>query len=303
MTTQISSIDDLLSTQINASTPEISETKGEPREDLDYGQEDEAPQLSGGEYDDAPEEAREPREPETEEQDEKKGITDEYGNPKASNERKYTEEEVNEKINKAVRDRMARLERNAPLAAQQQIQKEVQDNFVADPDSADSWQKQLSEFVKQTVNNMGKEQARAQQMQQEAQAQAQFEEKFHKGMGKFADFVDVVGHHPITDAMVVATREMKDPAAFLYAASQRAPQELERISKIRDPYAQIAAVGALEASLRKTSPATRAPRPMSRTVDDGRLEHRSDKEDSIEDLIKKSENRKLQNMNGMLRRR
>lgn len=298
MTTEISSIDDLLTTQINSSTPEISETKGEPLDDSEYNTEDS--NSSDGDYEDANEERRET---ETETKDEKKVATDEYGNPKPSKERKYTEDEVNEKINKAVRDRVARMERNTLPASQQQIQKEVQDNFVANPDSADSWQKQLSEFVKQTVSNMGQEQERTRQIQQEAQAQAVFEEKFHNGMSKFADFVDVVGHHPISDAMVIATREMKDPAAFLYAASKREPKELERISKIRDPYAQIAAMGALETSLRKTSPATRAPKPMSRTIDDGRLEHRSDKEDSIEDLIKKSENRKLAKMNGMLRRR
>jgi len=296
MATETSSIDDLLSTHISSATPEISETKGEPREEIEYAHEEDAEEEVH--QDDSPEEDNRH---ESEKEDSKKD-TDEYGNPKA-NGRTYTEEEVNEKINKAVRDRLARMERNVPSTSSQQIQKEVQDNFVADPDSADSWQKQLSEFVKQTVNNMGQEQERAQQIQKEAQAQAAFEEKFQQGMGKFSDFAEVVGSHPITDAMVMATREMRDPAAFLYAASSRAPKELERISKIRDPYAQIAAMGALETSLRKTSPATRAPKPMSRTVDDGRLEHRSDKEDSIEDLIKKSENRKLQKMNSMLRRR
>jgi hypothetical protein len=108
--------------------------------------------------------------------------------------------------------------------------------------------------------------------------------------------MDVVGTQPITDAMTLATRAMKDPAAFLYAASKRHGAELQRISQL-EPYAQMVEIGKLEERMKKGSSTTKAPRPLDRTSEDATSPYKSEpKEPTIEDLIKQSEERKLTKM-------
>jgi hypothetical protein len=148
---------------------------------------------------------------------------------------------------------------------------------------------------------MGREQEETQVRQREAQTQQEFEGKFRDGMGKFHDFVDVIGELPfeITNPMTLATRGMADPAAFLYAASKRNPQELERISKIRDPYAQMTEIGRLEERMRKNKPTTKAPRPLDRTRENASIPAPKKKSDpSIEDLIAQSDAKKLNRIKG-----
>lgn len=279
MATETSSIDDLLATQSSPSIPPVSEDMGsdEAHESQEYDYEEEAQEEQDND-DDGESESR---------------NLDDYGNPKSAP-KTYTEEEVNERVRRAFQERFEKRERRSN-------QNNEEERPQRTDQSNEDWENQLKEFVKKTVSSMGAEEQARQHQEREAIAQAQFEQKFQSSMGKFNDFTEVVGKQPITDAMVIATREMKDPAAFLYAASKRAPQELSRISQIRDPYAQIAAMGALETSLKKTSSATKAPRPMSRTFEDGEITHKSQKDDSIEDLIQKSERKKLAVLNSRRR--
>jgi hypothetical protein len=94
--------------------------------------------------------------------------------------------------------------------------------------------------------------------------------------------------------MTLATRAMADPAAFLYAAAKRAPQDLERISKIRDPYAQMTEMGKLEERMRRNKPATQAPRPLGRTIDNAPENAPKKKsEPTIEDLIARADAKKI----------
>jgi len=71
--------------------------------------------------------------------------------------------------------------------------------------------------------------------------------------------------------MTYALRGLPDPAAFIYAASKRHPQELARISQIGDPAAQIMEMGRLEERMRKSAPSTKAPRPVSKSRDDASM--------------------------------
>lgn len=219
---------------------------------------------------------------------------DEYGNPSPKAESKtYTEEEVNNRINQAIRDRFARMERNQPnQGAQDQVRQAAQKDFEYDPESKESWQQQLETFVETTVTRMSQKQAQQAFNEKEQRAQAEFEAKFHQGMTKFGDFTQVVGSKNITDAMVIATRSMTDPAAFMYAAAKRMPQELERIAKM-DPYAQMVEIGKLEEKLKKTREPTRAPKPAAKVSEDMGIPHKSEKEPSIEDLIAKSNARRI----------
>lgn len=276
--TETTSIDDLLmgiKTDTQPATPESAYELAEDVTDI------ESPEIAQVENE-SQDEAEIPEEKEVE--------RDDYGNAKQA-EKTYTEDEVNDRINKAIRDRLSRGNQQQQ-PNQQQVQQQTQ-GFEHNPESPDDWQKQLETFVEQTVSRMTQKQQQQQQQAIEQQAHLEFETKFNQGMEKFGDFRDVVGQQPITDPMTYALRGMRDPAAFIYAASKRQPEELQRISNIRDPYAQMVEMGKLEERMRKNSPATQAPKPVSRTKEDsGMPASQKKKEMGIDDLLTQSDAKK-----------
>lgn len=296
MATETSNIDDLLMSGKTQSQPEAPEHQYEEHlEMVDHGQ----PELD--DYSEAPKEVNSEKNPQidqneyenddsVEEKVDQTKELDDYGNEKAPP-RMYTEEEKNEAIRNAIQRRFK--ENNQPQPTQQQVQ-QVQQNFEYNPDSEMNYQEQLEAVIEQTINKIGQRQQTQAQQQKEQAAQAAFQEKFNQGMERFSDFRQVVGSQPITDPMTHALRGINDPTAFIYAASKRHPQELQRISQIPDPYAQMVEIGKLEERMRKTAQATKAPRPLSRTKEDTGLPQPKPKNtgDSIEDLIAHSEAKK-----------
>lgn len=283
MSIEASSIDDVLAAAHlpPESKPEVD--LNEPEPEVDHGE-----PVSEGE----PESVEEP----TEESEE----VDDYGNESPKQESKtYTEDEVNERINKAVRERLARLERNQPQQAQQPTQQQAKQaeaaGFEYDADSNQDWQAQLKSFIRQTNEEVQREQVQNEQTQREHHAQAEFEDKFHRGMAKFTDFRDVVSQQPVTDAMTIATRSMKDPAAFLYAASKRYGDELKRISTL-EPYTQMVEIGRLEERMKKAKATSSAPRPLGNTREDAGIKEPEVRKETIEDLIAQNDKKRLQNM-------
>jgi hypothetical protein len=298
MATDTSSIDDLLMSGKTQSQPEAPEHQYEDNLEPD------APEVQ---YEDQQEVNSEKNsqddqnsyesdldEPQGEERESPESPEyDEYGNPKAKP-RVYTEEEVNDRINKAIRDRLSRLKsQEQALPTVQQVQ-QAQQNFEYNPNAEGNWQQQLESFVEQTFNKISQRQVTQAQQQKEAAAHNEFQEKFVNGMDRFSDFRDVVGAQPITDPMTLALRGMKDPAAFVYAASKRHPAELQRISSLPDPYAQMVEMGKLEERMRKTTQGTKAPRPLARTKEDTGMPQAKKKQegDSIEDLIAKADTKR-----------
>ncbi len=219
---------------------------------------------------------------------------DDYGNTKA-------------KDNEIIRERLARQAESLKRQHQAELdalrvqltpvqQQQVADGFQYDENSGQSWDQQLRQFVEHTVQGMTERQTQEAQRKRDMEAQREFETKFSDDMTRFGDFREVIGSlpAPITDPMVHATRGMKNPAAFLYAAAKRAPQELQRISNIQDPYVQISEMGRLEANLRQTKPGTKAPRPIGRPQEDAQIPHTGkQREPTIEELILQSDKRKL----------
>lgn len=281
MATETSSIDDLLMTG-GISKPTAPEASHKEHEDMPENSYDE-PEESHGDDTSDPEDNREP-EDEPEEEHKKQPEIDDYGNAKTAS-KTYTEEEVNERINKAIRERLARGNHQPQQPSEQQVAQQVQ-GFEYNPDSSESWEGQLEKFVERTVSKIGQKQVQQQQRAQDEQYQAEFEDKFNRGMSRFSDFREVVASQPVTDPMTYALRGLSDPAAFIYAASKRHPQELSRISQIADPSVQIMEMGRLEERMRKTSAGTKAPKPVSRSREDASLPiQNKKKEPSIEDLI------------------
>ncbi|CAB4151153.1 hypothetical protein UFOVP685_20 [uncultured Caudovirales phage] len=299
----ISSIDDLLMGGSAPQHPMPTEEKFQDEPDPVEELEDETP-----EYDDAPEDDHtndsDADEDETEEPEDdhpKEFDEDEYGNKK-------------ERMSKGMKDRLDRKEKQyqreveerdrqiqdlrsqlANQGASREVQQAAKD-FEYDPDAAGNWQQQLASFVKQTVNSMTRETQEAETRQRDAEAQQQFETKFRDGMSRFDDFREVIGSLPceITNPMTLATRAMDNPAAFLYAAAKRHPTELERISKIRDPYGQMMEMGKLEERMRKNKPTTKAPRPLGRTQEDATTKSKPKERDtSGDDLLAKADAKRL----------
>jgi len=209
---------------------------------------------------------------------------DEYGN-EIQKGRMYTEEEVQQKI----RDRLARghhaQQQQAPQQQSQQRQ-QASEGFEADPDSNESWEMQLEAFIDRRLETREKNAKREQWERQEESKQFEFETKFTTGMEKYSDFKSVVGKLPITDSIMMATREMKDPAAFLYAAAKTHPAEIERIASLHNPIHQATEIGRLEEKMKKAKNISNSARPLSNTKSDYSSEKVAPKR-SIDDLIVK----------------
>lgn len=191
---------------------------------------------------------------------------DEYGTPITAEkpaERIYTEAEVNA----IVRDRLSRgkfADQQPQQPPQQQHQAQQGDQFQYNDQSGESWEVQLERFVEATLT---KRESRVQEenwRMQEQHRQAEFEIKFNSGAAKYADFERVVTGKSLTPDMVIATRGMDNPAAFIYAAAKTQPQELDRISRINDPYTQAVEMGRLEERMRKSrQQVSSAPKPFT----------------------------------------
>ena len=73
-------------------------------------------------------------------------VMDEYGNEKAPT-KVYTEDEVNDRINSAIRDRLARMERNHSPAPTQQQAQQAASGFEYNAESKDTWQAGLNPLL------------------------------------------------------------------------------------------------------------------------------------------------------------
>lgn len=316
----ISSIDDLLMGVGNSqqpATPEhkdkLANEKAEIEEDLDTetpsydaegdeSDENDPPKKLLNEENDDSEEQNDDES--SEEKPDKNGNVeesevDEYGNPK-------------ERMSQGMKDRLDRKEKQfqreieqrdhelqilRQQLAQQGASREVQQaakDFKYDPNDENSWQQQLTEFVKQTVTSMNVEQEQKARSIRDEQAHNEFRKKFTQGMERFSDFREVVGAQPMDDAMTLALHGIADPAAFIYAASKRHPQDIERISKLPNPYARMVEMGKLEERMRRNKPTTQAPRPLGRTKEDATIKVQPKQKDMTgDDLLAKADAKRL----------
>ncbi len=234
MTTEVSNIDDLLVVGTTPSIPPTPESKYEEQEEVKDNSYDDV-ELSSEDTSNLDSPQDEPEEPETEKTQKKEPDYDDYGNTKKPP-RTFTEEEVNEMFRQ--RNKNKSLEEQEYLKKQMNLAQSNKD-FEYNPDSEESWEGQLEKFVEKTFSKISQKEAQKQQQARDEAHHAEFVDKFNQGMSRFSDFKEVVSSQPITDPMTYALRGMNNPAAFIYAASKRHPQELERISRIADPAAQI----------------------------------------------------------------
>jgi hypothetical protein len=290
MATEYGSIDDMLDGSKSAYHAETPEHQEQSRQiETDYEEEPARDNEMDLQSHDS---FTHKEEPEIAEQESKPELNlDEYGNEKPAP-RTYTEEEVNERINKAIRERLARGNQQQDVT-QQQMQKAADSGFEFNEDSDVPWPEQLEHFVEKSFHKIISKQQQQQVQQQEQATENEFRDRFINGMERYGDFKQVVEKQPVTDYMTMALRGMNDPAAFIYAASKRAPAELSRISQINDPYAQIVEMGKLEERMRKAANQSNAPKPIARTRDDAKMPLNSKKRDeTIEDLIAQADAKK-----------
>lgn len=180
---------------------------------------------------------------------------DEYGNP-IEKARVYTEEEVN----RMMRDRNAR----SKWAQEQKVkEQQIQQPPPVQVNEDEPWDVTLQKYVDNAIEHKQKQYQEQQWKAQQDQLQVEFEEKFTNGMRKYSDFDQVVRGKNIPDSVLMATRHLDNPAAFVYAAVKMHPQEIERISKIPDRYIQAAEVGRLhERMVKSKNVVSNAPKPV-----------------------------------------
>lgn len=213
---------------------------------------------------------------------------DEYGN-KVPKGKVYTEEEVQAMIRKRLK--LHHEEKQTQQPQQPQAQQQATESFEHDPTNEQPWEIQLENHIKQAVQKLETEKQEAAWQAEQQRAQADFEARFTGGMSKYADFNDVVAGKPITNGIMMAARSMADPAAFIYAAAKQQPAELERISKITDPYVLAAEVGRLEERMKKARTVSKAPKPPTKTKGD--VADKGAIRQSLDDLIRQDAKRKL----------
>lgn len=223
-----------------------------------------------------PEVKQESRQDSRKQEDAKKSDkVDEYGN-EVTKPKLYTEEE----LNRIVRERLSRGRQNNshPQFHQQNNVQPVQQ------EESEDWRQELRTEIKNTMSEVYKQQAEENWRNHELKKQADFEDKFTRGMSKYNDFRDVVEGKPITDAMLVATRAMDNPAAFIYAVAKHHPQELDRIARIEDGSVQALEMGRLEERMKKSRSVSNSPRPIN--TPSGDLEGRGYGKKNVDDLIR-----------------
>ena len=305
MATETSSIDELLMGHATPSHPQTPEHKEEEYEEVESNEADvHEVDVAQDSYEQDRQDAQE-HEEENAEEDEKprpQEEIDDYGNKKPVD-NEVIRERLRKQAESMKRQHQAEIDalRVQLTANQQYANKPSTEGFQYDENSNQTWDQQLRHFVEHTVTSMSHRQNQEAQQLRDIQIQTEFESKFRDDVVRFNDFEEVIASvgAPITDPMIYATRGMNNPAAFLYAASKRAPQELQRISKINDPYVQVAEIGKLEASLRQTKPATKAPRPLGRSQDDSGefFKAKVKKEPTIEERIAEADAKKRDRMN------
>lgn len=290
----ISSIDDLLMGSKQESQSEINDTEYDTPEAGDSVIGDDSPyEESSQDHKDESDEGID------NDSDQQLTKYDEYGNENPDDDEDkplYSKKELNERINKAIRQR---FNRGDDETTNKEIKKATQD-FQYNENSDDSWQQQLENFVEKAVIKMNQKHEQAQRDRKEEQIREDLQKKFVADMSKFNDFEDVVGHQPITPAMSYALRAIEKPASFIYAASKNHSSELERISRIPDEYAQIVEMGKLEERMRKQKQTTQAPKPIPRTREDSAPTPKKVKNDtSLDDLLMKEDAKRRDSLNRM----
>lgn len=214
---------------------------------------------------------------------------DEYGNPIAKP-KLYTDEEVQELIRK----RLERQNRNQYEAKNPNQYKPAQnDQFNQEETNEEDWKKQLDAYLDDRLQRREQELNEKRWRETKEREQALFEQKFTSGMNKYTDFYQVIAGKPITDAMLLATKALENPAAFIYNAAKAYPNEINRIASINDPVQQAMEVGRLhEKMVKARALASKAPEPLTPPKSD-MAQVKVVNQKSIEDRIQEYAQQKL----------
>jgi hypothetical protein len=280
-----------ITSNIKEDAPEENENISEDSEteSQDY---EESNEESSEDYSDYSEEDSE----EGSDEDESSSI-DEYGNKQK--EKVYTQTEVNEMFRRRYKNNPEAMQAHDEFMRSQQSNPPEQQKKY----SEDDWEAQLKEVIIQTVReDAAAEKQKAYQSEQaaiqaeQAAKQEAYNNEFMDKASKFNDFEDVV-KGKISEAMYHAASAASNPAAFIYAACKRAPQEVERIRGIENPIAQMVEFGKLEEKMKTSKKSTKAPKPVSRSGSGKSVPYKSSGQ-SIEEKIAESNERRLKGMRG-----
>lgn len=216
-----------------------------------------------------------------ESQDDSKKV-DEYGNEYTERKEISIEEHKkiledykrasNERMNQEIR---RRLEKNKNS---QQYDNAPQDDYQQTTDSQSSGSenidldaeldKFLDEAFERRLTTREKEKQQELQRQKATEEMSKFQKKFDSGVERYDDFVETLDGASVKPSMLVASKNMKDPAAFWYHAAKNRSEDLSRIASLENPVDQAVELGRLEADMRKGRSVTQAGKPPTQVSGD-----------------------------------
>lgn len=206
------------------------------------------------------------------------------------------------KLQEIVQDRLkrerARYERMMQEMKVQQSPQEVEqaqyDPYVADNQQQgnEDWEAQLDTLLEQRMQKIEEKKMQEAVRAREEREQAEYAQKFEAGMSRYNDFQDVVDPYSMSDHMMMATRSLKNPAAFIYSANKHHGEELNRIREL-PPTQQMVEIGRLEERMRRQrSSQSKAPAPI--TPDRGDVKAKSfEASNNVDQLLMRDQNERM----------
>ena len=215
-------------------------------------------------------------------------TTDEYGNDLPKEERMFKQSEVE----RMMQERLERDRRNRPT---EKLNPPEPEPTYEEPNAQPGdWQEELNQFVNQAVTRREQELKEKQWREEAFKEQQKFENKFNQGMLKYNDFQEVVA--PIApllnENLAQGLHGIENPAAFIYTIAKHHQGEFEKISKMNNPIQQIAALGALEATIKKNkNMGSNAPKPIDREKGDYSSKSSEPRTNSVDHILRQQRKR------------
>lgn len=225
---------------------------------------------------------------------------DDYGDVgDESDEPVYSKKKMQEIVQERLRRERARYEKMMEEARMSQAPQQPEapaDPYAQSADNQD-WEAQLDTILEQRMQKIEQKKMQEAVRAREEQEQKEYAQKFEAGMSRYEDFGDVVDPFSMSDHMMMATRGLKNPAAFIYSANKHHAEDLSKIKQL-PPAQQMVEIGRLEERMRRQrSTQSKAPAPIM--PDKGDVRHKSfTPSNSVDQLLMREQSDRIKRRQG-----
>lgn len=241
---------------------------------------------------------------------------DEYGSPvesddddldSGSEEDMLPRSKVQESVQKRLRREQKKYETLMAQQAQQyedalrQARETAQQTRepAAQESAGEDWEKELETRMDRRISERQKQEEERNWQQEAERKTREFADRFQQGRAKYKDFdetIQTVGSY-LTPTVGRALQGLdSNPAAFLYNAAKTHSDDLIKIFGMDDAVAQAAALGSLNAAMKKKKSTSSAPAPVGRDKGDYSVTANKKVRNSVDAIINQEENRRREAM-------